>query len=70
MQREGGQQSRREDVERSHGGWRMKELKMSLACVWPQVFHPIRFQTESSLKQKHSYGRTKNSFLKDSHDLP
>ena len=34
------------------------------------IFHPITFQTESSLKQKHSYGRTKNSFIKDSWDLP
>lgn len=65
----GGQWSRREDAERCHWGSGGEGAHNVPSSFVAPVLQPIRFQTASSFKQKHSHRRAKSSFRKGCFDL-
>lgn len=69
VSREGGQWSRREGAERCRWGLGGEGAQNVPSSFVAPVLQPIRFQTESSFKQKHSHKRAKSSFSKGCFDL-
>ena len=66
----GKQWSRREDTERCRWGSGGEGAHNVPSSFVAPVLQPIRFQTASSFKQKHSHRRAKSSFRKGCFDLP